>query len=78
MTISLTLRRVNASGSPPYTDLGTVVTDGSEAVTFSLLDSPGVPGTYFYQLVASTSTGLANGDSMQYTNINLSALVIKR
>ena len=79
MTISLTLLRLSPNGD--ITTLGSITTNSTSYLpsNFVVVDYPADsngPGTYTYELVASSPD--TYGDSIVHNNMNLVGLYIKR
>jgi hypothetical protein len=74
MTVTLTLQRVNPNAS--VTSITTIVSNTSVLfpMTFTLTDYPPSLGETTYRIVA-TST---DGDSINFTNVNMSGLWVRR
>ena len=74
MTVTLTLQRVNPNAS--VTSITTIVSNTSVLfpMTFTLTDYPPNLGETTYRIVA-TST---DGDSINFTNVNMSGLWVRR
>ncbi len=74
MTVTLTLRRINPDNS--VTNLSVLTTSSSTLLptAFTMTDYPPQLGVSTYEIVATSS----DNDRIQYYNVNLSGLWVRR